>query len=48
MLAELTTGWWRVCSRPSTNTFRLAAGAQSHVKTFAGVLVGAILGVGLS
>jgi hypothetical protein len=48
MLAELTTAWWRVCSRPSTDTFRQAASGTSHVKTFAGVLVAAILGVGLS
>ncbi len=48
MLAELTTAWWRVCSRPSTDTFRQAASGTSHVKAFAGVLVAAILGVGLS
>lgn len=48
MLAELTTGWWRVCSRPSTDTFAQAAAGRSHVKTFVGVLLAAIVGVGLS
>jgi hypothetical protein len=48
VLAELTKAWWRVCSRPSTDTFRQAANGQSHVKTFAGVLVAAIFGAGLS
>jgi hypothetical protein len=48
MLAKLATAWWRVCSRPSADAFRQAAGGQSHVKTFVGVLVAAIFGVGLS
>jgi hypothetical protein len=48
MLADLTTAWWRACSRPSTRTFRQAVGGKSHVKTFVGVLLAAILGAGLS
>jgi hypothetical protein len=48
MVAQLATAWWRVCSRPSTGAFRQAASGQSHVKTFVGVLVAAIFGVGLS
>ncbi len=48
MLIELITAWWRVCSRPSADAFRRAAGGQSHLKTLAGVLVAAIIGVGLS
>jgi len=48
MLAGLTAAWWRVCSGPSTDAFRKAADGQSHVKAFAGVLVAAIFGVGLS
>jgi hypothetical protein len=48
MLTELSTAWWRVCSRPSAGTFRQMASGKSHVKTFVGVLVAAMLGGGLS
>jgi hypothetical protein len=48
MLAELTTASWRVCSRPSTDTFRKAAGGRSHIKALLGILLAAILGALLS
>ena len=48
MLAGLATAWWQAVARPATDTFRRAIPDQSHVKTFAGVLVAAVFGVGLS
>jgi len=48
MVAGLATAWWQAVARPATDTFRRAIPDQSHVKTFAGVLAAAVLGVGLS
>ena len=48
MLPGLATAWWYASSRPSTDTFRRAISGKGHIKTLAGVLVGAVLGVGLS
>ncbi len=48
MLPGLAAAWWRASTRPSTETFSHAVTGKSHVKTLAGVLAGAVLGVGLS
>jgi hypothetical protein len=48
MLAALAKAWWHASSRPTTETFKQAIADTSHLKALAGVLVAAVLGVGLS
>jgi hypothetical protein len=48
MAPGLAAAWWHASIRPSTDTFRRAISGRSHVRTLVGVLVGAVLGVGMS
>lgn len=48
MPVGLVAAWWHASTRPSTDTFRRAIDGESHLKTLGGVLVAAVLGVGLS
>lgn len=48
MLATLARGWWTASTKPTADTFRHALSGKSHLRTLAGVLVAAVLGVGCS
>jgi hypothetical protein len=48
MMISLASSWWNVITRPWTPTFEGAISGKSHLKTFAGVVLGAGLGLGLS
>jgi hypothetical protein len=48
MLATLARAWWHASTRPTTDTFRQAISGKSHVKTLAGVLLAAVLGLACS
>jgi hypothetical protein len=48
MIVSLATSWWNAFTRPWTPTFQGAISGTSHLKTFVGVVLGAVLGLGLS
>lgn len=48
MLLNLVSSWWQAVTRPAADTFRQLAEDQSHGKALAGVLIAAVLGLGLS
>jgi hypothetical protein len=48
MLATLASAWWTASTKPTADTFRHALGGGSHLRTLAGVLVAAVLGLGCS
>lgn len=48
MIIGLATDWWKAFTRPWTPTFRDAISGKNNTKTFVGVALGAVLGLGLS
>jgi hypothetical protein len=48
MIISLATAWWKVFTRPWTSTFQDVISGKSHTKTFVGVVLGVLLGLGLS
>jgi hypothetical protein len=48
MMISLAVSWWNAFTRPWTPTFEGMLGGKSHLKTFVGVVLGAVLGLGLS
>lgn len=48
MIMSLGIAWWKAFTQPGTSTFQDAMSGKSTIKTFVGVTVAAVLGLGLS